>query len=166
MGTSRGAALRLFDAHCHLQDPRILPALPHLLRSSLASGVRLFAVNGTSQVVSPTFFLSACYAPHPRRSYIGQLLCVATERLAYCQAIGGRPSFHRPLLRPSSLVSLCLMPFFFSFDEVGGAFVNRFVDERSPDWFSVMKELLHATPSAAIGEVSLNFCYPSICFLW
>lgn len=60
----------------------------------------------------PVFFLRSAAS---RRSNVGWLLCVATERLVYCQAIGGRPPFHRPLLRPSSLVSLCLMTFFFFF---------------------------------------------------
>ncbi|KAK1305286.1 hypothetical protein QJS10_CPB11g01911 [Acorus calamus] len=41
--------MRLFDAHCHLQDPRIASAAPHLIRSAMDSGVLRFAVNGVSE---------------------------------------------------------------------------------------------------------------------
>ncbi|KAF7010335.1 hypothetical protein CFC21_024756 [Triticum aestivum] len=41
--------MRLFDAHCHLQDPRIAAAAPALIRAATASGVGRFAVNGTSE---------------------------------------------------------------------------------------------------------------------
>lgn len=44
------SAVRLFDAHCHLQDPRIAAAAPSLIRAATASGVARFAVNGTSEV--------------------------------------------------------------------------------------------------------------------
>jgi TatD DNase family protein len=44
------SAVRLFDAHCHLQDPRIAGAAPSLIRAATASGVSRFAVNGTSEV--------------------------------------------------------------------------------------------------------------------
>ncbi|XP_037478788.1 uncharacterized metal-dependent hydrolase BUsg_343 [Triticum urartu] len=43
------SAVRLFDAHCHLQDPRIAAAAPSLIRAATASGVGRFAVNGTSE---------------------------------------------------------------------------------------------------------------------
>lgn len=43
------SALRLFDAHCHLQDPRIAAVAPALIRAAGASGVARFAVNGTSE---------------------------------------------------------------------------------------------------------------------
>ncbi|KAG9455344.1 hypothetical protein H6P81_008248 [Aristolochia fimbriata] len=48
MGT-RGGALKLFDAHCHLQDPRIYHVAPQLIKTTLSSGVRRFAVNGVSE---------------------------------------------------------------------------------------------------------------------
>ncbi|KAL2932117.1 putative metal-dependent hydrolase YabD [Bienertia sinuspersici] len=41
--------MRLFDAHCHLQDPRIFTLAPQLIRSSLDSGIAHFAVNGVSE---------------------------------------------------------------------------------------------------------------------
>ncbi|GAB2301145.1 hypothetical protein Dimus_035177 [Dionaea muscipula] len=41
--------MKLFDAHCHLQDPRIFNQSPQLIRSSLDSGVVHFAVNGVSE---------------------------------------------------------------------------------------------------------------------
>ncbi|KAF0891450.1 hypothetical protein E2562_009871 [Oryza meyeriana var. granulata] len=42
-------AVRLFDAHCHLQDPRVLAVAPSLVRAATAAGVARFAVNGTSE---------------------------------------------------------------------------------------------------------------------
>lgn len=42
-------AISIFDSHCHLQDPRIANALPHLLDSASRAGVKWFAVNGTSE---------------------------------------------------------------------------------------------------------------------
>lgn len=41
--------MKLFDAHCHLQDPRIYSLAPQLIRSSLDSGIAHFAVNGVSE---------------------------------------------------------------------------------------------------------------------
>ncbi|CAF2343439.1 unnamed protein product, partial [Brassica napus] len=41
--------MKLFDAHCHLQDPRIISKAPHLISSAVASGVSAFAVNGVSE---------------------------------------------------------------------------------------------------------------------
>jgi len=41
--------MKLFDAHCHLQDPRIFNLAPQLIRSTLDSGVVHFAVNGVSE---------------------------------------------------------------------------------------------------------------------
>ncbi|KAM0849093.1 hypothetical protein ACQ4PT_053949 [Festuca glaucescens] len=44
------SAVRLFDAHCHLQDPRIAAVAPTLIRAAAVSGVARFAVNGTSEI--------------------------------------------------------------------------------------------------------------------
>ncbi|XP_021858390.2 uncharacterized protein [Spinacia oleracea] len=41
--------MKLFDAHCHLQDPRIFSLAPRLISSSLDSGIAHFAVNGVSE---------------------------------------------------------------------------------------------------------------------
>lgn len=41
--------MKLFDAHCHLQDPRILNLAPRLIQESLDSGVVHFAVNGVTE---------------------------------------------------------------------------------------------------------------------
>lgn len=50
VGVGRQAgALRLFDAHCHLQDQRIAAVAPQLIRTALDSGVQRFAVNGVSE---------------------------------------------------------------------------------------------------------------------
>uniref|UniRef100_A0A0D3FZ94 Uncharacterized protein n=1 Tax=Oryza barthii TaxID=65489 RepID=A0A0D3FZ94_9ORYZ len=43
------SVVRLFDAHCHLQDPRVLSVAPSLIRAATAAGVARFAVNGTSE---------------------------------------------------------------------------------------------------------------------
>jgi TatD DNase family protein len=42
--------MKLFDAHCHLQDPRILNKTPQLIATALDTGVVRFAVNGVSEV--------------------------------------------------------------------------------------------------------------------
>ncbi|KAM7278734.1 hypothetical protein ACFE04_005868 [Oxalis oulophora] len=41
--------MKLFDAHCHLQDPRILTKTPQLISTALQNGVVNFAVNGVSE---------------------------------------------------------------------------------------------------------------------
>ncbi|KAJ0243715.1 TatD related DNase [Hirschfeldia incana] len=41
--------MKLFDAHCHLQDPRIISKAPQLISSAVASGVSSFAVNGVCE---------------------------------------------------------------------------------------------------------------------
>ena len=50
-----GGMMKLFDAHCHLQDPRIISKAPQLIATALDTGVVRFAVNGVSEV---PFFLS------------------------------------------------------------------------------------------------------------
>ncbi|CAA0826573.1 TatD related DNase [Striga hermonthica] len=41
--------IKLFDSHCHLQDPRILTLAPKLIKETLEIGVAHFAVNGVSE---------------------------------------------------------------------------------------------------------------------
>ncbi|GMH30330.1 hypothetical protein Nepgr_032173 [Nepenthes gracilis] len=41
--------MKLFDAHCHLQDPRIFNMAPQLIQTSLGLGITHFAVNGVSE---------------------------------------------------------------------------------------------------------------------
>ncbi|EPS61194.1 hypothetical protein M569_13605, partial [Genlisea aurea] len=41
--------VRLFDSHCHFQDPRTLKLAPKLIKESLDLGVTHFAVNGVSE---------------------------------------------------------------------------------------------------------------------
>ncbi|KAK7380666.1 hypothetical protein VNO78_33181 [Psophocarpus tetragonolobus] len=41
--------IRLFDAHCHLQDPRILHKAPQLIKAAQDAGVAYFAVNGVCE---------------------------------------------------------------------------------------------------------------------
>ncbi|PQP92880.1 uncharacterized protein Pyn_12803 [Prunus yedoensis var. nudiflora] len=45
----RGQTMKLFDAHCHLQDPRIFDKAPQLIAAAVDSGVVRFAVNGVSE---------------------------------------------------------------------------------------------------------------------
>ena len=47
-------ALRMFDSHCHLQDPRIISMASDVIRKAQESGVVKFAVNGTSEVIQFT----------------------------------------------------------------------------------------------------------------
>lgn len=71
------SVVRLFDAHCHLQDPRLLSVAPSLIRAATAAGVARFAVNGTSE---------------------------RAERLAPGEADGRGVPVRRPLLRPPPMV--------------------------------------------------------------
>ena len=41
--------MKLFDSHCHLQDPRIFNKVPQLIRMALDTGLVRFAVNGISE---------------------------------------------------------------------------------------------------------------------
>ncbi|CAI0406607.1 unnamed protein product [Linum tenue] len=43
------SSVKLFDAHCHLQDPRVLNKAPQLIATALDTGVARFAVNGVSE---------------------------------------------------------------------------------------------------------------------
>lgn len=43
--------MKLFDAHCHLQDKRVIDKTTELISAALAVGVTNFAVNGTSEVI-------------------------------------------------------------------------------------------------------------------
>lgn len=40
---------KLFDSHCHLQDPRLFDIAPQVIRTALDKGVTHFAVNGVSE---------------------------------------------------------------------------------------------------------------------
>lgn len=44
------ATMKLFDAHCHLQDPRIFHKVSKLIETSIDAGIVRFAVNGVSEV--------------------------------------------------------------------------------------------------------------------
>lgn len=41
--------MKLFDAHCHLQDPRIFNMAPQIIKTALDNGVVHFAVNGVTE---------------------------------------------------------------------------------------------------------------------
>ncbi|XP_049382096.1 uncharacterized protein LOC125846598 isoform X2 [Solanum stenotomum] len=41
--------IKLFDSHCHLQDPKILNMVPKIIKTTTETGVVHFAVNGLSE---------------------------------------------------------------------------------------------------------------------
>ncbi|KAF3641971.1 putative deoxyribonuclease TATDN1-like isoform X6 [Capsicum annuum] len=41
--------IKLFDSHCHLQDPRIIDMVPKIVKTTTEAGVVYFAVNGVSE---------------------------------------------------------------------------------------------------------------------
>ncbi|EEF38379.1 deoxyribonuclease, putative [Ricinus communis] len=43
-------AMKLFDAHCHLQDSRILNKAPQLISTAFDTGIIRFAVNGVCEI--------------------------------------------------------------------------------------------------------------------
>ncbi|XP_062226518.1 uncharacterized protein LOC133924816 isoform X2 [Phragmites australis] len=68
------SAVRLFDAHCHLQDPHVAAVAPaHIRAAAAASGVARFAVNGTSekdwqlvkQMAEDQSAVVPCFGLHP-----------------------------------------------------------------------------------------------------
>jgi Tat protein secretion system quality control protein TatD with DNase activity len=56
---SHVGGMRLFDAHCHLQDARIAAVAPRLIRTAIDSGVVRFSVNGVSEVCLASSFILA-----------------------------------------------------------------------------------------------------------
>jgi len=130
--------MRLFDAHCHLQDPRIFTKAQHLIKTTQDTGVVYFVVNGvceqdwhsvkhmaeTFPCVIPSFGVHPWWSP---------IVCVFVSlsglvQLAFCWWVLG------PML--------C---------------VYRYVKERSPNWFKTLREYFDSTPSAAVGEVIVWF---------
>jgi hypothetical protein len=101
------SAVRLFDVHCHLQDPRIVSTAPALIRAAAASGVARFAVNGTSEVRLRTSSPATQSHKHTDSSLLtAPLIYARAEGLAPGEADGrGLPSRH-PLLRLAPMVSI------------------------------------------------------------
>ncbi|KAJ4720980.1 TatD related DNase [Melia azedarach] len=66
--------MKLFDAHCHLQDPRIFHKAPQLIANTVNSGVLHFAVNGVTEKDWPLVkemsdhhsSVIPCFGLHPR----------------------------------------------------------------------------------------------------
>ncbi|PSS04757.1 TatD family protein [Actinidia chinensis var. chinensis] len=79
--------MKLFDSHCHLQDPRIFNKVPQLIRTALDTGLVRFAVNGISEEdwhlvknmsdcypsVIPCFGLHPWYVAERTPSWLGTL---------------------------------------------------------------------------------------------
>ena len=67
------STMKLFDAHCHLQDPRILSKAPQLIRAAQDTGVVRFAVNGVceqdwhlvKQMAESHTSVIPCFGLHP-----------------------------------------------------------------------------------------------------
>ncbi|KAK6243672.1 hypothetical protein QUC31_010081 [Theobroma cacao] len=97
--------MKLFDVHCHLQDPRILNKAPKLISTALESGVLNFAVNGVSE-----------------------------RDWHLVKEMGDK--------YPSVIPCFGVHPWY--------------VAERSPSWFSTLKEFFETTPAAAVGEIGLD----------
>ncbi|CAN8269713.1 unnamed protein product [Cochlearia groenlandica] len=49
--------MKLFDAHCHLQDKRVIENASKLISIALSVGVTNFAVNGTSELIPCMIYL-------------------------------------------------------------------------------------------------------------
>ncbi|XP_074269931.1 uncharacterized protein LOC141592935 [Silene latifolia] len=99
------SAMKLFDAHCHLQEPRIFSFAPQVIRSTLDTGVVSFAVNGTSE----------------EDWHLVKQMSDSYPSVVPCFGI-------HPL----------------------------WVPERSPNWFSVLRQYFESTPCAAVGEIGLD----------
>ncbi|XP_012492341.2 uncharacterized protein LOC105804325 isoform X3 [Gossypium raimondii] len=97
--------MKLFDAHCHLQDPRILNKAPKLISTALDSGLLNFAVNGVSE-----------------------------KDWHLVKEMGDN--------YPSVIPCFGVHPWY--------------VPQRSPNWFTTLKEFFETTPSAAVGEIGLD----------
>ncbi|XP_021818743.1 uncharacterized protein LOC110760737 isoform X5 [Prunus avium] len=57
--------MKLFDAHCHLQDPRIFDKAPQLIAAAVDSGVVRFACNGVSEISESYPCVIPCFGLHP-----------------------------------------------------------------------------------------------------
>ncbi|GJZ44114.1 putative TatD related DNase [Tanacetum coccineum] len=97
--------IKLFDVHCHLQDPKILNKAPKLIKTALENGILHFSVNAVSEKdwhlvkeMSDTY--------------------------------------------PSVIPSFGLHPWY--------------ITDRSSNWLTSLRELCHANPSAAVGEIGLD----------
>ncbi|CAL8172889.1 unnamed protein product [Prunus armeniaca] len=126
--------MKLFDAHCHLQDPRIFDKAPQLIAAAVDSGVVRFAVNGVSEVP-----LSI--------SYIFSLLIVmpmAAQHRHFNNSI--QKDWH--LVKQISESYPCVIPCF--------GLHPWYVAERTLNWLNTLKQFFEATPSAAVGEIGLD----------
>lgn len=103
-----GRMMKLFDAHCHLQDPRIISKAPQLIATALDTGVVRFAVNGVSEV---PFFLSFFLSFLNFSSHFWMAVVVA-ERLAFSEADGWELSFCNSMFWPPSMVKTSLLYLF------------------------------------------------------
>ncbi|XAR59117.1 hypothetical protein NMG60_11014773 [Bertholletia excelsa] len=97
--------VKLFDSHCHLQDPRIFNKVPQLIKTALDKGVVHFAVNGI----------------HEKDWHLVKQMS---------------EGYH------SVIPSFGLHPWFIS--------------DRTPNWFSTLKDFFQSTPCAAVGEIGLD----------
>lgn len=128
--------MRLFDAHCHLQDPRIFSKAQQIIKTTQDTGVVYFVVNGVCEQdwhsvkhMAETFpCVIPCFGLHPWWSPIVCVFVSGLVQLGFCLWVLG----------------LMLWGY-------------RYVNERSPSWFKTLREYFDSTPSAAIGEVIVWF---------
>lgn len=97
--------IKLFDAHCHLQDPKVLNKAPKLIKAALENGILHFAVNAVSE-----------------KDW--HLVKEMSDNY------------------PSVIPSFGLHPWY--------------ITDRSSNWLTSLRELCHANPSAAVGEIGLD----------
>ena len=81
-----------FDAHCHLQDPRLGHCLDTLLRDAEAADVRYAVVNGTHESDWPAV-LSLCTGSAPRRAAAGSKQCSPPAPCCCLPSLGLHPWF-------------------------------------------------------------------------
>lgn len=97
--------MKLFDAHCHLQDPRIHQKSHQAIANAVDYGVEYIAVNGVSE----------------KDWNFVKLLSQSN---------------------PSVLPNFGLHPWF--------------INERTPNWLSNLKQFLEQNPESAVGEIGLD----------
>lgn len=153
--------MKLFDAHCHLQDKRVIDKASQLISAALAVGVTNFTVNGTSEVFSQIFLI--IWSLLHMYTYFLRVLFMVPERLGLGERDGRDVSFCCSLLWTSSLVWILYADDFQLMQKVSDQsiflismfLVCRFIADRSPHWFNTLMKFFETTPTAAVGEVSL-----------
>lgn len=153
--------MKLFDAHCHLQDKRVIDKASQLISAALAVGVTNFAINGTSEVFFQkiSWSFGHCYS----RVYIHIIngSCLWSQKdwglvkemgetypsVVPCFGLHPWFGFYMPddfqLMR--KVIHFIFYVFWFSGLLLIGALIGLIT----------LKKFFETTPTAAVGEVSL-----------